>query len=99
MLALVEVVADLLPLTPIVVVHEHQLPGHRVVEILLAHQCVRTEHYLILIWDKYTFIKVVAHYKFHIVLFQDHVVLEQGIAHSFPEFVVLSVLAQMLLSL
>ena len=99
MLALIEIVADLLALASVMVIHEYQLSRHRIFEILFAHQSVGAKHYFIFVWNENSLVKIVTHYQLDVVFFQDNVVLEQSIAHGFPELVVFGVFIQMLLGL
>ena len=59
------------------VVHEDQLPGHRVVKILPPHQgvgakedlMVRVGRLLVCIGDEGTLVEIVTHYQLYVVLF------------------------------
>ena len=77
MLTFIQVVEFLATFSSIIIIHEYELPSHRVIKIGLSHQGIRTKHDLILFWQINTFVEIVAHYEFHIILSKHHIVLEQ----------------------
>ena len=95
MLALVQIVGYPLVylLTSSVVVHKDKVASHRVVEITLVHQSIRAKHYLILLWQKNPLVEIITLYQFYVVPLEDDIVLKQGIAHCFPDLIVLDVLS------
>ena len=83
MLALIQVV---LAFGPRVVIHENKLPRNRIIKVILPHSSISTNHNFVILRNKRSLIKVIAHNQLNIILPQNCVILKHSVGHTFPEF-------------
>ena len=82
-LALIQV---MLAFGPRMVIHEYKLPGNSIIKVILPHSSISTNHNFIILRNKRSLIKVIAHNQLNIILPQNCVILKHSVGHAFPEF-------------